>query len=195
MEESNMMYAELDMKSKATTKLPKCTSDNKEVQIEEIAKTAKAIWKKIIEYYLKNNNSEELLNNLQSEYNEFFLSFPLVLRWMVEMKQFKIKVFKAYLDKFINAEINSKTEFLKLQGDYLVMLFADLNPSISKEKLAQYEEEITNYLLVEDETFKNMEEEAKEEIQQETEKMSKEKKEALYNLILKKKAMQQQDNK
>lgn len=190
-----MMYAELDMKSKATTKLPKCTSDNKEVQIEEIAKTAKAIWKKIIEYYLKNNNSEELLNNLQSEYNEFFLSFPLVLRWMVEMKQFKIKVFKAYLDKFINAEINSKTEFLKLQGDYLVMLFADLNPSISKEKLAQYEEEITNYLLVEDETFKNMEEEAKEEIQQETEKMSKEKKEALYNLILKKKAMQQQDNK
>ncbi len=195
MEESNMMYAELDMKSKATTKLPKCTSDNKEVQIEEIAKTAKAIWKKIIEYYLKNNNSEELLNNLQSEYNEFFLSFPLVLRWMVEMKQFKIKVFKAYLDKFINAEINSKTEFLKLQGDYLVMLFADLNSSISKEKLAQYEEEITNYLLVEDETFKNMEEEAKEEIQQETEKMSKEKKEALYNLILKKKAMQQQDNK
>uniref|UniRef100_A0A6C0I168 Uncharacterized protein n=1 Tax=viral metagenome TaxID=1070528 RepID=A0A6C0I168_9ZZZZ len=195
MEESNMMYAELDMKSKATTKLPKCTSDNKEVQIEEIAKTAKAIWKKIIEYYLKNNNSEELLNNLQSEYNEFFLSFPLVLRWMVEMKQFKIKVFKAYLDKFINAEINSKTEFLKLQGDYLVMLFADLNPSISKEKLAQYEEEITNYLLVEDETFKNMEEEAKEEIQQETEKMSKEKKEALYNLILKKKAMQQQNNK
>jgi hypothetical protein len=188
------MYAELDMKSKAITKLPKCTSDNKEVQIEEIAKTAKEIWKKIIEYYLKNNNSSELLNNLQTEYNEFFLSFPLVLRWMVEMKQFKMKVFKAYLDKFINAEISSKTEFLKLQGDYLVMLFIDLNPAAPKAKILQYEEDITNYLLLEDETFKDMEEEAKEELKKETEKMTKEKKELLYNLILKKKAMQQQNN-
>lgn len=191
MEESTIMYAELDMKSKATTKLPKCVSDNKEAQIEEIAKTAKSIWKKIIEYYLKGNNSDELLNNLQNEYNEFFLSFPLVLRWMVEMKQFKMQVFKAYLDKFINAEINSKTEFLKLQGDYLVMLFIDLNPAASKIKIAQYEEDITNYLLLEDETFKDIEEEAKEELKQETEKMTKEKKELLYNLILKKKAMQQ----
>lgn len=192
MEESTIMYAEIDMKSKAVTKIPKCTSDNKEAQIEEIAKIAKSIWKKIIEYYLKNNNSDELLNHLQNEYNEFFLSFPLVLRWMVEMRQFKMNVFKAYLDKFINAEINSKTEFLKLQGDYLVMLFIDLNPAASKAKIAQYEEDITNYLLLEDESFKDMEEEAKEELKQETEKITKEKKELLYNLILKKKAMEQQ---
>lgn len=191
MEESTVMYAELDMKSKAMAKIPKCTSDNKEEQIEEIAKIAKSIWKKIIEYYLKNNNSSELLNQLQNEYNEFFLSFPLVLRWMVEMRQFKMKVFKAYLDKFINVEISSKTEFLKLQGDYLVMLFIDLNPAAPKEKIAQYEEDITNYLLLEDETFKDMEEEAKEELKKETEKITKEKKELLYNLILKKKAMQQ----
>lgn len=191
MEESTIMYAEIDMKSKAVTKIPKCTSDNKGTQIEEIAKIAKNIWKKIIEYYLKNNNSDKLLNNLQNEYNEFFLSFPLVLRWMVEMRQFKMNVFKAYLDKFINAEINSKTEFLKLQGDYLVMLFIDLNPAASKTKIMQYEEDITNYLLLEDESFKDMEEEAKEALKQETEKMTKEKKELLYNLILKKKAMEQ----
>ena len=49
MEESTIMYAEIDMKSKAVTKIPKCTSDNKEEQIEEIAKIAKSIWKKIIE--------------------------------------------------------------------------------------------------------------------------------------------------
>lgn len=188
-EDSNIIYTELDVKSKATTKLPKCTSTNKEAQIEELSKTAKEIWKKIIEYYLKNSNSSELLDRLQNEYNEFFLSFPLVLRWMVEMKQFKIKVFKAYLDKFINAEIDSKSAFLKLQGDYLVLLFVDLNPAASKAKIAQYEEEIINYLLVEDETFKHMEEEAKEEIKQETEKITKEKKELLYNLVLKKKAM------
>jgi hypothetical protein len=194
MEESTVMYAELDMKSKAMSKIPKCTSDNKEVQIEEIAKTAKEIWKKIIEYYLKNSNSSELLNNLQTEYNEFFLSFPLVLRWMAEMKQFKMKVFKTYLDKFINAEINSKTEFLKLQGDYLVMLFVDLNPAASKANIAKYEEDITNYLLLEDETFKDMEEEAKEELKKENEQMTREKKESLYNLILKKKAMLQQNN-
>jgi len=191
MEDNNIIYTEINVDSKVRVKIPKCVAENKENQIEEIANTAKEIWKKIIEYNLKNktNTQYELLNLLQNEYKEFFLSFPLVLRWMVEMRQFKIKVFKKYLDKFINAEIDSKIEFLKLQGHYLVMLFKDTRPMASEEDIKDYEEKINNYLMIEDESFKEMEEEAKEEIKKESESISKEKKEMLYNEILRIKAM------
>ena len=186
------IYSEINVDSKVKAKLPKCSSEDKAAQIEEISLTAKNIWKKIIEYYLKNKTNEgqiELLSQLQNEYKEFFLSFPLVLRWMVEMKQFKINVFKEYLDKFISTEIGSKTEFLKLQGYYLVMLFKEFNKSASKEDIENYEREINDYLMIEDESFKEMEEEAKEEIKAEAKKMSREKKEILYNTILRKKAL------
>ena len=51
------IYTEIDIDSKVKTKLPKCSSEDKIAQIEEISSTAKKIWKHIIEYNLKNGIS------------------------------------------------------------------------------------------------------------------------------------------
>ena len=184
MEDSNAIYGEIDVRSKVNL-----SKEDKDKKINELVALAKKIWKRIIEINLKKEYPQEmLLNIMQTEYNEFFLSFPLVLRWMVEVNQFKITAFKRYLEIFLDSEIKSKEEFLKLQGKYLVILYKELNPTLPDEKILLYEEEINGLLVLEDETFKQMEKEALEEIKEESKKASNEKKEYIYNMILRKKA-------
>jgi len=184
--DNQTIYSEVDVKTKVGLSY---TEEEKNAKIEEFSSIATIIWKKIIEVNLKKDIPQTmLLSKLQSEYNEFFLSFPLVLRWMVEMHQFKIKAFKQYLKIFIESEIKSKKDFLILQGKYLVILYKELNPSLSDEKIEEYEEEINSLLMLEDKSFKEMEEAAIEEINKETKKITKEKKEELYNMILRKKS-------
>jgi hypothetical protein len=184
MEDSNTIYGELDVRSKVNL-----SKEEKDKKINELITLAKKIWKRIIEINLKKEYPQEmLLNVMQVEYNDFFLSFPLVLRWMVEVNQFKITAFKRYLEIFLDSEIQTKEDFLKLQGKYLVILYKELNPSFSEEKILRYEEEINSLLVLEDETFKQMEKEALEEIKEESKKASDEKKEQLYNMLLKRKA-------
>jgi hypothetical protein len=167
-------------------------SKSEDEKVEIIADIAKTIWKKIIEYNLKYKITPEieliLLEELRTEYNDFFLSFPVILRWMVQIRQFKIKTFKSYVRKFINTEMKSKIDFLKLQGEYIVMLYRELNPNCSEKDIKKYEDSIIELLLSEDETFKKIEEEAKEELKREEEKLSKERREHIYNMILKKKS-------
>jgi len=166
-------------------------SATEDIKVETLTKIAKSIWKKIIEYNLKTKITSEteidLLGQLQIEYNDFFLSFPLILRWMVQMRQFKVKIFEAYIRKFINTEIASKIDFLKLQGEYIIMLYKSLNPSLKASEIEKYEEDIINLLIAEDDSFKEIEEEAKQEIKKEEARLNKERREALYNSILKKK--------
>jgi len=190
MEDSNTIYGEIDVGSKIHL-----SKEDKDKKIDELTTIAKKIWKRVIEINLKKEYPQEmLLNVMQSEYNEFFLSFPLVLRWMVEMNQFKVSSFKRYLEIFLDAEIKTKEEFLKIQGKYLVILYKELNPTLSEEKILFYEEEINNLLTLEDEAFKEMEKEALEEIKEESKKASDEKKEKLYNMILKRKTAAEKVN-
>jgi len=170
-----------------------CSEDeSEEKKIEIITDVAKSIWKKIIEYNLKTkitpDNELLLLDELRHEYNDFFLSFPLILRWMVQIRQFKVNIFKAYVKKFINTEMESKLDFLKLQGEYIVMLYREFNPNCSAKDIKAYEDNIMQLLIAEDESFKQIEEEAKEELKKEEDNMAKERKEQIYNMLLKKKA-------
>ena len=184
----------LEISSECNTSLPKCCENEttEEKKIEKILDVSKIIWKQIIKYYVDNNasnavNTELLLSNLQIEYSDFFKSFPLILRWMVQMKQFKIKIFKEYLKIFINKKISSKIEFLKLQGEYIVMLYKELNPLCTKEQLSKYEDDINSFLVKEDDDFKQIEEEAKKEIEMQEKNMSEERKKNIYNMLMRKK--------
>ena len=166
--------------------------DTDDVKIDTITDVAKSIWKKIIEYNLKNKITPDteniLLDHLQIEYRDFFMSFPLVLRWMVQMRQFKVKTFKEYLKIFLVAKIGSRLDFLKLQGKYLVMLYREFNPTKSTEEIKYYEEELFDNLASEDDTFKEIEEEAKAEILKDNARMGVERRQELYNALLRKKA-------
>jgi hypothetical protein len=184
--EKNTIYNEVRIKSSVDTIL---SPEDKKIKIEELVSVASKIWKRIIEINLKKEYPDGMkLGVIQNEYREFFLSFPLVVRWMVEAQQFKINAFKIYLNIFLDTKIESKEDFLKLQGKYIVILYKELNPHLKDEEILEYEKQISGLLLSEDEAFKELEKEAVEEVKKENEKATKAKKEELYNQILKRKA-------
>ena len=170
--------------------------DPEDVKINKVSTIATNIWKFVIEHNLKNNlknnlktNEYEikLLEELQMEYAHFSLLFPLVLRWMVQMRQFKTQAFKEYLSFFINAEISSRHDFLKVQGEYLVLLYKNMNLNSTKKEIDNYREEIISNLIDEDELFKTIEEEAKIELEQQNNDLQANRRNAIYNAILKQK--------
>ena len=186
--EKNTVYSEVNIKS-PIDESPSLSPEDKEKKVQELLSTASRIWKRIIEINLKKEYPEGMkLGVIQNEYREFFLSFPLVVRWMVEAQQFKINAFKMYLNIFLDSKIESKEDFLKLQGKYIVILYKELNPHLKDEEILEYEKQISGLLLSEDEAFKELENEAVEEVKKENEKATKAKKEELYNQILKRKA-------
>ena len=71
--------------------------DSKELKIDKVTTIATNIWRFIIDHNLKNKRTDnyeiKLLEDIQIEYTHFSQLFPLVLRWMVQMKQFKVKVY------------------------------------------------------------------------------------------------------
>jgi hypothetical protein len=163
--------------------------DSEEIKINKVTTVAKNIWKFVIEYNLKNTIFDEikLLEELQIEHTQFSLIFPLVLRWMVQMKQFKVHAFKEYLSFFISAEILSRSDFIKVQSEYLVLLFKNLNPTSTKIDIENYREQIISHLMNEDELFKKIEEEAKVELEQQNNNIQTNRRNAIYNAILRKK--------
>jgi len=169
--------------------------DTEDVKIHKVSTIATNIWKFVIEHNLKNNLENKktdeyevkLLEELQIEYTHFSLLFPLVLRWMVQMRQFKTQAFKEYLSFFINAEISSRHDFLKTQGEYLVLLYKNINLNVTKKEIDNYREEIIRNLIDEDELFKKIEEEAKLELEQQDNNLQTNRRNAIYNAILKQK--------
>lgn len=169
--------------------------DPEDVKINKVCTIATNIWKFIIEHNLKNKLENKktdeyevkLLEELQIEYTHFSLLFPLVLRWMVQMRQFKTQAFKEYLSFFINAEISSRHDFLKTQGEYLVLLYKNINLNSTKKEIDNYREEIIRNLIDEDELFKKIEEEAKLELEQQDNNLQTNRRNAIYNAILKQK--------
>ena len=173
--------------------------DTEDVKIHKVSTIATNIWKFVIEHNLKNNLENKLenkktdeyeiklLEELQIEYTHFSLSFPLVLRWMVQMRQFKTQAFKEYLSFFINAEISSRQDFLKVQGEYLVFLYKNMNLNVTKKEIDNYREEIISNLIEEDELFKKIETEAKLELEQHDNELQTNRRNAIYNAILKQK--------
>jgi hypothetical protein len=165
--------------------------DTEDVKINKVSTIATNIWKFVIEHNLKNTRTDKyeikLLEELQMEYTHFSLSFPLVLRWMVQMRQFKTQAFKEYLSFFINTEISSRHDFLKVQGEYLVLLYKNMNLNSTKKEIDNYREEIISNLIEEDELFKKIETEAKLELEQQDNDLQTNRRNAIYNAISKQK--------
>lgn len=107
--------------------------------------------------------AEEIYYTIYNKYRDFGSSFPLILRWMVQMKKYSPKAFKKFLRKYSTANITSKKEFLILQADYIVYLFEE-GKHYDKKHVNAYREFIIKQLLDEEEQMKKIDEEMKKEL-------------------------------
>ena len=161
---------------------------NNSAPIEDIIAIAKQIWKKVtIKKAETEAETDKLLNEIQDEFKEFFQSFPLVLRWMVQLKQFKLSVFKKYLHKVSITAVSNREEYLDLQAEYLVMLYKSLNSHIEEHKIQNYRKHIIDSLLEEDKMFKEIQKEVENQMKKEENELNEERKKLIYSMLMKKK--------
>ncbi len=107
----------------------------------------------------------DLLARLQEKHADFNHTFPLVLRWMVQLRVFKPKAFKRYLLKHAATSVSSREEFLRLQAEYPVFVFRETHAHPSEDDVRRYRDELVAQLLEEDKTFVELQKKALAEVE------------------------------
>jgi hypothetical protein len=134
--------------------------------------------------------SDRLLQDLQKKYKDFLDSFPLVLRWMVQLRQYHPSAFRTYLSVYasaMNAGIRTRHDYNVLQAKYLVLLERKLNPKQSNVALQAYRQKIVDMLDAEAKEFEKIQQEAAREIEASNVAEDRERRELLYTMALQQK--------
>lgn len=158
-----------------------------EASLEEITTISKKIWKKALEAKVETltvAQSDKLLEELQDEFKDFSQTFPLVLRWMIQMKQFNLTIFKSYLKKFSLAAVASREEYLDLQAEYLVMLFRHNSNHPDEKKVQAYRRQLIESLIEEDKSFKEIQKEVEDQMKAEDKEITESLKKKIYSQLL-----------
>ena len=95
---------------------------------DELVEMAGRIWTKVKNSGIAEEDSkgnDDLLKKLQDEFKDFNESFPVALRWMVQARKFSSQAFRKYLLKHAKTKLDTREAFIRLQGEYLPLLFED----------------------------------------------------------------------
>lgn len=128
---------------------------------------------------------DKLYVTMFDKYKDFGTSFPVILRWMVQMKRYSERAFKKFIVKYSTYDIKSKKDFLILQADYVVYLYEETN-HYTKNEVNKYRNFIIKQLLDEDSVFEQIHKDVEQEELKNKEKKSNECREKLYSFLLKK---------
>jgi len=104
-----------------------------------------------IAWYDEKGN-EALLSWLQTEYSDFAISFPIVLRWLVQMREYHPSAFRDFIYISTKKESKSREEYLNHQAEYLVLLQKYIHNK-SKDQLKQTRNIFRQLLYDEDKEF------------------------------------------
>jgi hypothetical protein len=128
--------------------------------------------------------NDALLARLQASYHDFATSFPLVLRWMVQARQFDAKALRKYLYKHAAARLASRQEFLELQAEYLVLLYRERCPRARGPDIEKYRRNLVERLLAEDREFLAMHKQAEEQVARQEAQADQERRQGLLRYLL-----------
>jgi len=134
---------------------------------EEIVAIGRQIWRRVQDSGVAPDDdvgTDKLLELLQNEFRDFNASFPLVLRWAVQLRKFSATALDKYLRLHATADLSTREGFLRLQAEYLVALYREDNSRRHDEKAVQaYRAALVKQLLEEDEAFLALQKEAEAE--------------------------------
>jgi hypothetical protein len=162
---------------------------------EQIVEIGKKIWGVIAASGVRledDQGCEALLGSLQNDYKDFATSFPLVLRWAVQLRQFSPKAFHKYLLKHATTPLHNQRDFLELQAEYLVFLFRERNSHADEAKVRQYRESVVEMLVKEEEQFKKIQEEVAQEVKRSDAAADRDRRQRLYESLLAQKVAREQ---
>ena len=153
----------------------------------ELVAMANNIWRKVTKSGIDEKDTkgtDRLLEELQAEFKDFNTSFPLVLRWMVQLRQYKPKAFEKYLLKHSSAKLDTRKGFLELQAEYPVLLYRETHKHPDENFVRRYREHLVQQLLDEDKVFMEMQKKVEKDLEQEAAEMDRDRRQKLYEYVL-----------
>jgi hypothetical protein len=154
---------------------------------DELVGMAKKIWAEVRRSKVGRKDdaaNDELLERLQEKYKDFQTSFPIVLRWMVQRREFTEKAFRRYLVKHASAKMDKREEFLELQAEYVIMLYRDTHPHANEEVVRRYRLEVNRHLKAEDKTFMDVSEEVEKDLTAREKTFDADRRRKLYDTLM-----------
>ena len=152
------------------------------------------IAKEIFMFVKKNrsNTSDEvntkLMEQVNEKYPDFCHTFQIIIRWMVMMGQFHPNALRLYLKKF-KAELCSAfptmRDYLHGQVDYIIFLQKELNPRWNKRAIEQYRKKLIDAMDEDHDNFENAKEEAAAEIKRDEEHETNNRRQEIYEHLVK----------
>jgi hypothetical protein len=115
----------------------------------------------------KKLNIEEKLDYYQRQYHDFTMTFPIVLRYMIQLDQYSTKAFVRFVKRLQKKPYKSELEYCERQADYVKFLHLELsNKHDDKEMAQKVWKQTYDMLVAEIKMFK----EANEKVKLKTEK-------------------------
>lgn len=131
--------------------------NEKDVTPDYVLKEANTMWKKASKWKVDPTNSEEVdgkMAEMRRDHPEFCQSYPIVLRYMVQFKQYSSEAFRIYLKKIQNKPWKNENEYLDSQADYVVILYQKTHKNWNSTQVGQLRRNIREILQKEHDHFK-----------------------------------------
>lgn len=126
---------------------------------------------------------EQQLEFYQNNNKRFAMSFPIVLRYMVQLKMYHEKAFIKFIKKMRAKPYHSKLEFCERQADYVKYLYQELNPHYSTKDSQSIWKQAYDMLADEVKMFNEAEERVKEKLEKNKTLNNKEKRDELKKIL------------
>ena len=161
---------------------------------ETITGIAINIWKDIENSKIladDDENTDKLLKTLQQKYKDFAMTYPIILRFMVQMRIFNASVFKKFIIKHASKTSKTEEDFANNQIEYAIQMFKFNHPHYNNNELMKDRTYLTDLLDKERQEFNKIKEEIRLEMEKEEKKTNDKTKQELYLYLMRKKMEQQ----
>ena len=109
-----------------------------------------------LEHNDKQDEYSDVVRKLQQEYKDFNITFPIFIRCTVQTGDYNKKAMRAFLEKHSRTRMQSMTDFLELQKDYVIYLYRETHPHWNPKDVIRMSQNILDALHREHKEFKDM---------------------------------------
>lgn len=149
----------------------------KEVTIDDIVNEANAIYRKCKKLWPTGADADNLdllskvHQDMRSEHPQFASAYPIVLRYMCELKEYRQRALKKYLNHLKHHPWTTEDKFLESQAMYVTLLYKETHPRYDEQKARNLFDNTVRLLKLEREAFKQQVESNKKDVEREHRRM------------------------
>lgn len=153
------------------------------VYLRDAANMFKAFGEELKNEDFAKKEPTDQLRIYQGRYPDFAKTFPIVIRYMIQFRQYKPRAMEKFLKKLHSNPYRSEEEYCERQADYAKYLYMESVPHYSAKVAGEVYNEVRSALLDELKAYKEMLEKIKKKTEEGALKNAEERRRELKELL------------